>query len=69
MNTFTSSQLQTVSNLSKEFGFSIDLIQPNAIGGTIDKLIKPIDYLPRALSGTGIKMTTNIIDRCICLYV
>jgi hypothetical protein len=69
MRTFNNTQSALVSSLSKSFGFDINLIQPNAIGGTTNSMIKPVDYLKKELKGTGIKLFVNATDNCLVLYV
>lgn len=69
MKTFNENQMNFISNLSSKFGFDINLIQPSSIGGTINEMNIPIDYLQSALKGTKIKLSVNLPEKCLCLYL
>ena len=69
MKAFNDSQLAIISDLSKKFGFDINLIQPNSIGGTTNEMILPVDYLSKELKGTKIKLSVNLPENCLCLYL
>lgn len=69
MKAFNKNQMSFISNLSSKFGFDINLIQPNSIGGTTNAMTLPIDYLQKELKGTKIKLSVNLPEKCLCLHL
>jgi hypothetical protein len=57
------------AELEAKFGFDVNLIQPNAVGATINTMTSPIDYLQNEHKGSKIKLSVNAHEKCLCLFV